>query len=150
VQSRIESNREATVYLIYDHYSDHSRIAAFPELIRIKTGCAVFEPVAGEAYHKFRLQVSDGVLLVRGDAPDDWLKSQEQALLQAAARRGLRQTPEVKYFMRRSNGQTPSLRVTEGTRHELIIERTGEPDAGDLQPFFDALSSFRRAAGGAG
>jgi hypothetical protein len=148
IQNRIESNRNPAVYLIYDYYSDRSRIAGFPELIRLKTGCEVFEPVAGETYHKFRLQVSDGVLLFRGEAPEEWLKSQEQSLLQAAARRGIRQTAEAKYFTRRPNGHPTGVRVTQGSRREWIIERTGEPDVTDLQPFFDALRSRVRAVGG--
>jgi len=148
VQNRIESDRKPAVYLIYDYYSDHSRVAAFPDLIRDRTGYDVFEPVAGETYHNFRLKVSDGVLLFRGDAPEEWLESQEQSLLQAAARRGLRQPAEAKYFTRRANGQPASVRVTQGTRQEWIIERTGEPNAGDLQPFFEALGSRVRAVGG--
>jgi TIR domain len=147
VQARIESERKPAVYLIYDYYSDHSRVAALPELIRLKTGCEVFEPVAGETYHKFRLQVSDGVLLFRGDAPEEWLRSQEQTLVQAAARRG-RKTAEAKYFTRRPNGHPAGVRVTQGTRLEWIIERTGEADVADLQPFFDALRSRAQAAGG--
>jgi TIR domain len=147
VQNRIESDRKPAVYLIYDYYSDHSRVAAFPDLIRHKTGYDVFEPVAGETYHKFRLNVSDGVLLFREDAPEEWLKSQEQSLLQAAARRDLRQTAEAKYFTRRANGHPASVRVTQGARQELIIERTGEPDARDLQPFFEALGSRVQAVG---
>jgi hypothetical protein len=147
LQNRIASDRKPAVYLIYDYYSDHSRVAVFPELIRLKTGCEVFEPVAGETYHKFRLQVSDGVLLFRGEAPEEWLKSQEQSLLQAAARRGPRQTAEAKYFTRRPNGHAAGVRVTQGTRQEWIIERTGEPDAGDLEPFFDTLRSRVQAAG---
>ncbi|HEY6342462.1 MAG TPA: toll/interleukin-1 receptor domain-containing protein [Bryobacteraceae bacterium] len=145
VQDRIQSDRKPAVYLIYDYYSDRSRVAAFPELIRLKTGCDVFEPVAGETYHKFRLQVSDGVLLFRSEAPEEWLKSQEQSLLQAAARR---QTAEAKYFTRSPNGHPAGVRVTQGSRQEWIIERTGEPDVSDLQPFFDALRSRVQAVGG--
>ena len=141
VQNRLESERKPAVYLIYDHYSDHSRAAALPDLIRLKTGCEVFLPEAGEKYHKFRLQVSDGVLLFRGEAPQDWLKSQENSLLQAAARRDRRTTTEAKYYTRRANGGSPGVHVTVGPRHELIIERIGEPDVNDLEPFFDALRS---------
>lgn len=148
VQSRLESDRKPTVYFIYDYYSDHPRVAGFPELIRLKTGCEVFLPVAGETYHKFRLQMSDGVLLFRGDAPEEWLESQEQSLLQAAARRDRRQTAEAKYFTRRPNGHSVGVRVTQGSRREWIIERTGEPDADDLQPFFDALRSGVSTGGG--
>src|ERR1017187_6730165 len=122
VQERLESDRKPAVYFIYDYYSDYQRVAALPELIRLKTGCDVFLPEAGEKYHKFRLQVSDGVLLFRGDAPEEWLKSQEQALLQAAARPG-RQTVEARYFTHRSNGQSANLRVTRGSRQEWGIER---------------------------
>jgi hypothetical protein len=147
VQERLESDRKPAVYFIYDYYSDHQRVAAFPDLIRLKTGCDVFLPEAGEKYHKFRLQVSDGVLLFRGDAPEDWLRSQEQVLLQAAARPG-RQTVEARYFTHGPNGQSEPVRVTRGARQEWIIERIGEPHAEDLQPFFDALRSRVMAAGG--
>ena len=147
VQRLLESNRKHAVYFIYDYYSDHQRVAALPELIRLKTGCDVFLPEAGEKYHKFRLQVSDGVLLFRGDAPEDWLKSQEQVLLQAAARPG-RHSIEAKYFTRSPNGQSDAVRVSRGSRQEWIIERSGEPDIEDLQPFFDTLRSRVIAARG--
>jgi hypothetical protein len=147
VQKRLEADSEPAVYFIYDYYSDHQRVGAFRELIRSKTGCEVFLPEGGEKYHKFRLQVSDGVLLFRGDAPEDWLKSQEQVLLQAAARPG-RQTVEAKYFTRGANGQSDPVRVTRGSRQEWIIERIGEPDIEDLQPFLDTLRSRAMAAGG--
>lgn len=148
VQNRLVSDRKPAVYLIYDHYSDRSRVAALPELIRLKTGCDVFHPEAGEKYHKFRLQVSDGVLLFRGEAPEGWLKSQEDSLLQAAARRDRRSTAVAKYFTRRANGHPPELHVTLGPRKEWIIERTGEPDVNDLEPFFEALRSSGKAMGG--
>jgi hypothetical protein len=147
VQVWLESDRKPAVYFIYDYYTDHQRVVALPELIRLKTGFDVFLPEGGEKYHKFRLQVSDGVLLFRGDAPEVWLKSQEQALLQAAARPG-RQAVEAKYFTRRSNGHSDPFRVTRGPRQEWVIERIGEPDAEDLQLFFDALRSRGTSAGG--
>jgi len=148
VQKRLESDRKPAVYFIYDYYSDHERVAGLPGLIRQKLpGFDVFLPEGGEKYHKFRLQLSDGVLLFRGDAPEDWLKSQEQVLLQAAARPG-RQTVEAKYFTRGPNGQSDPVRVTRGSRQEWIIERIGEPDAEDLQPFFDALRARAMVAGG--
>ena len=147
VQKKLEAERKPAVYFIYDYYSDHQRVVAFPDLIRLKTGCDVFLPEAGEKYHKFRLQVSDGVLLFRGDAPEDWLRSQEQVLLQAAARPG-RLTVEAKYFAHGPNSQSDPVRVTRGPRQEWIIERIGEPHAEDLQPFFDALRSRVMAAGG--
>jgi hypothetical protein len=156
VQERIEAARKPAVYLIYDYYSDHVRVAeaGLPELIRLKTGCEVFLPEAGEKYHKFRLQVSDGVLLFRSDAPREWLKSQEQALLQAAARRATQRVPrptaEARYFTRRPNGDAAGVRVTQGPRQEWIIERTGQPQIDDLQPFFEALQAKVSAVGGPG
>jgi TIR domain len=147
VQKQLESNRNPAVYFIYDYYSDHQRVGDLPKRIHLKTGYDVFLPEAGEKYHKFRLQVSDGVLLFRGGAPEDWLKSQEQVLLQAAARPG-RRTVEAKYFTHSPNGQGEPVRVTRGSRQEWIIERTGEPDIEDLQPFFDTLHSRIIAAGG--
>jgi len=148
VRNRLESAGKPAVYLIYDYYSDRARVAEFPELIRAKTGCAVFEPAAGETYHKFCLQVSDGVLLFRSEAPEEWFQSQEQSLLQAAAWRGSRHTAEVKYFTRRPNGRPAGVHVSQGSRQEWIIERIGDPDASDLQPFFDALCLRAKAVGG--
>ena len=148
VQNRLVSDRRPAVYLIYDHYSDRSRVATLPELIGLKTGCEVFLPESGEKYHKFRLQVSDGVLLFRDEAPEGWLKSQEDSLLQAAARCDRRSTAEAKYFTRRANGRPSGVRVTLGARKEWIIERTGEPDVNDLEPFFEALRSSGKAMGG--
>jgi hypothetical protein len=147
VQKRLESDRKPAVYFIYDYYSDHQRVGDLPELIHLRTGCDVFLPEAGEKYHKFRLQVSDGVLLFRDGAPEDWLQSQEQVLLQAAARPG-RQTVEAKYFTHCPNGQAAGVRVTRGSRQEWVIERVGEPDAEDLQPFFEALRSRVLVRGG--
>jgi hypothetical protein len=81
VQKQLEAVRRPAVYFIYDYYSDGPRVSNLTELISAKTGCEVFLPEAGEKYHKFRLQVSDGVLLFRGEAPEDWVESQELALL---------------------------------------------------------------------
>jgi hypothetical protein len=148
VQKRLESARKPAVYFIYDHYSDHLRAAALPELIRLNTGCDVFLPEAGERYHKFRLQMSDGVLLFRSEAPDDWLKSQEDSLLQAAAQRDRRPPTEAKYFTRKANGGSPGVRTKVGARHEVIIERTGDPEVNDLQQFFDALRVRVNVMGG--
>lgn len=148
VQNRLVSDRRPAVYFIYDHHSDRSRVAVLLELIRLRSGCDVFLPEAGEKYHKFRLHVSDGVLLFRGEAPDDWLKSQEDSLLQAAARRDRRSIAEAKYFTRRANGSPPGVCVTLGPRNEWIIERIGEPDVNDLEPFFKALRSRGNAMGG--
>jgi hypothetical protein len=132
MQKRLESDRKPAVYFIYDYYSDHQHVAALPEFIRLKTGCDVFLPE---------------VLLFRGDAPEDWLKSQEQVLLQAAARHG-RQTVEARYFTHRPNGQAAGVRVTRGSRQEWVIDRVGEPDPEDLQPFFEALRSHVMGAEG--
>ncbi len=138
VQSKLEAGYKPAVYFIYDYYSDRGRVAQLPDLIRQKTGYEVFLPEAGEAYHKFRLRVSDGVLLFRANAPEDWLKAQDQSLLQAAALSG-RRAVEAKYFTRRANGQPGSPVVRRGERQELVIERSGEPDIEDLKPFFDML-----------
>ena len=148
MQTRLEEHRKPAVYFIYDFYSDHQRVAALAELIGLRTGCDVFLPAAGETYHRFRLQVSDGVVLFRCDAPEEWFKSQELSLIQASARRG-RQTAEARYFTRKANGQPAGIRVTQGARGEWIIEREGEPDVNDLQPFFEALPVRVKTAGAA-
>ena len=67
-------------------------------------------------------------------------------MLQAAALRGSR--PTAKYFTRRPNGRPPEVRVTQGPRQEIVIERTGDPDPADLQPFLDALRARAQAAAG--
>ncbi len=138
VQSRLESARKPAVYLIYDYYSDHQRVAGFPDLINLKTGCEVFRPEAGETYHNFRLRMSAGVVLFRGEAPKEWFESQTLSLRQAAARRG-RQTAEARYTILKPNGHPAGVSVTQVAPREFIIERTGEPDVNDLQRFFDAL-----------
>jgi hypothetical protein len=146
VQDRIQSARKPAVYLIYDFYSDHQRVATLPELIRNQLGCEVLLPEAGERYHRFCLEVSSGVLLFRGEASEDWLKSQELSLLQSAARR--RDRADAKYFIKRANGDPGGVRVIQGTQQELIIERTGEPDPlNDLKPFFDILRSRMQSLG---
>ncbi len=145
VQTRLETARKPAVYFIYDYYSDHRRVASLAELIGQRTGCEVFLPAAGETYHRFRLRVSDGVVLFRGEAPEEWFQSQELSLVQAAA---LRQTAEARYSTRKPNGHPAGLLVSRGTRQEWIIERIGEPDINDLQPFFEALGSRVKTAGG--
>jgi hypothetical protein len=146
IQARIRSGRKPSVYLIYDFHSDHPRVAALPELIRNQLGCDVLLPGAGESYHRFCLDVSRGVLLFRGQAPEGWLKSQDLSLLQASARR--RDGAEAKYFVKPANGDPSGVRVVQGTRQELIIERVGEPDPlNDLKPFFEALRSRMQAEG---
>lgn len=147
VQRQLEAHRKPAVYFIYDFYSDHQRVKAIPEFIRNKTGYDVFLPAGGEAHHKSRLRESDGVLLFRCDAPNDWLASHDQILLQAAARPD-RWSVEAKYFTHGANGHSAPLTVTRGLRQELVIERIGEPNPEDLQPFFDALRSKAKAAGG--
>jgi hypothetical protein len=146
VQNRIQSARKPAVYLIYDFYSDRPRVDTLPELIRNQLGCEVLLPQAGERYHKFCLEVSRGVLLFRGEAPEDWLRSQDLSLLQTVARR--RDIAEAKYFVKRANGDPAGVRELRGTRQELVIERVGDPDPlNDLQPFFDILRSRMQAAG---
>jgi len=147
VQSKLETGHKPAVYFIYDYYSDRERVTQLPDLIRSRTGYEVFLPEAGEAYHKFRLRVSDGVLLFRANAPEAWLKAQEQSLLQAAALSG-RKAVEAKYFTRRANGEPGSPAVRRGARQELVIERSGDPDIEDLKPFFDMLPLRAQAAGG--
>jgi len=148
VRSQLESARKPTVYLIYDYHSDHGRVATLPEIIRQKTGCDVFLPAAGETYHKFRLQVSEGVLLFRSEAPEEWLKSQEESLVQAAAGRDRRKIAEAKYFVHKPNGHAIDVRRYQGARQEWIIERTGDFDVNDLQSFFDALHARVQNADG--
>jgi hypothetical protein len=147
IQTRLKADSNPAVYFIYDHYSDGARVSSLTELIGLRTGCEVFLPEAGEKYHKFRLQVSDGVLLFRADAPEDWLESQEQTLLQAAARRDRRHVPEAKYIARRADGEPLSVRTRQGTRDEWIIERIGEPNVDDLAPFVDALRTSVKSSG---
>jgi hypothetical protein len=110
------------------------------------SGCDMLCPETGEKYHKFRLRASDGILLFRANAPEEWLRSQEQVLLQTTALRGDRFVAEAQYFIRRVNGEAPSVRAKQGPRNEWIIERTGEPNVEDLRPFIEALRSNVKAA----
>jgi hypothetical protein len=150
VQKLLEAHRKPALYFIYDFYSDGSRVADWIQLIGPRSGCDVFLPEAGEKYHKFRLRVSDGVLLFRSEAPDGWLESQEQTLLQAAALRGSVPVAEAKYITRKINGSPAGVTTRHGQRRELIIERTGEPNVDDLGPFLSDLRKLvqARAAGG--
>jgi hypothetical protein len=148
VQRKLEALREPAVYFICDRYSDGRRISDLYEKVSLRTGCKVLLPEAGETYHKFRLRVSDGILLFRNEAPEGWFRSQEQVLLQAAALRGNRSVPEAWYFTTRANGGPVDVHIRQGPRHEWVIERTGEPNVDDLQPFFNALKSRVKAAGG--
>ena len=147
VQSNLEANRRSAVYFIYDHYSDGPQVSRLTEFLAEKTECEVFPPQAGERYHKYRLQVSDGVLLFRNKAPEDWFKSQEESLLQAAARRGRRDVAEAWYITRGANGDPAGVQASQGPRREWIIKRTGEPNVDDLQPFLDALTNVKAVAG---
>jgi len=145
VQQRLEADRKPALYFIYDFYSDGPRVSNWTQLIGPRTGCDVLLPEAGEKYHKFRLRVSDGVLLFRGEAPDEWLESQEQTLLQAAALRGSGRVAEAKYITRKINGHLAGVTRKQGSRQEWIIERTGDPNVDDLEPFLDALRSLVHA-----
>jgi hypothetical protein len=152
VQKRLEADRKPALYFIYDSYSDGPRVSDLRKLIGPRTGCEVLLPEAGEKYHKFRLRVSDGILLFREDAPDEWLEAQEQALLQAAALRGRGPVAEAKYITHKINGRPEGVTTTQGQRGEWIIERTGNPDVDDLAPFLNSLRSLVQTAvvGGTG
>jgi TIR domain len=150
VQKLLEAHRKPALYFIYDFYSDGSRVADWIQLIGPRSGCDVFLPEAGEKYHKFRLRVSDGVLLFRSEAPDGWLESQEQTLLQAAALRGSVPVAEAKYITRKVNGSLAGVTTRHGQRRELIIERTGEPNVDDLEPFLSDLRKLVQARAAVG
>jgi TIR domain-containing protein len=148
VQDQLQANRRPAVYFIYDHYSDGPQVSSLAKLLPLKTGCDVFLSQVGEKYHNFRLQMSDGVLLFRNEAPEDWFKSQKDSLLQAAARRARRDVAEAWYITHRPNGHPSGVHAIQGSRREWIIERTGEPNVDDLQPFFDALQTSVKAVEG--
>jgi hypothetical protein len=148
VQRRVEANRRPAVYVIYDHYSDGAQGSQLTEFLADRTGCEVFPPQAGEKYHKYRLRVSDGVLLFRSSAPEDWFNSQKVSLLQAAALRASRDVAEAWYETRRPDGRPEGVRAVQGSRLEWRIERIGEPNVEDLQPFLDALQTRVRSASG--
>jgi len=92
--------------------------------------------------------VSDGVLLFRSSAPEDWFNSQKVSLLQAAALRASRDVAEAWYETRRPDGRPEGVRAVQGSRLEWRIERIGEPNVEDLQPFLDALQTRVRSASG--
>ena len=134
VRSKLEAARKPAIYCIYDHYMDGALFSGLFEPISDLTGCDVLLSETGEKYHKFRLRASDGILLFRGEAPEEWLHSQEQVLLQTAALRGDRFVAEAQYFTRRANGEPPGVSAKQGARKQWIIERTGEPNVEDLRP----------------
>lgn len=147
-RSKLEAARKPAIYCIYDHYMDGVQFSGLFELINDLTGCDVLRPETGEKYHKFRLRGSEGILLFRGEAPEDWLHSQEDVLLQTAALRGDLPAAEAHYFIRRANGNPPGVSAERGPRNQWIIKRTGEPNIKDLQPFFEDLRSRLNGTGG--
>ena len=73
-------------------------------------------------------------------------------MLQAAALRGTGRVAEARYITRKINGRPPGVTTRQGPRQEWIIERTGDPNLEDLEPFLKSLRGVlqARAAGGAG
>jgi hypothetical protein len=148
VQTALSARRRPAVYLIYDYHSDRDRVTSLCEPIKCCTGCDLLTPGGGETLHRKRLKESAGLLLFRSeDAPEEWLKSQQDALLQAAALRGAR-APEAWYFTHRVNGQPAGVQCNQGPRAQWIIDRTGDPNIEDLRPFFAALKPRAAATGG--
>jgi hypothetical protein len=137
VHARLEAQRSPALYCIFDHHSDGPRVSSLNEQIKVRTGLDVVVPEAGEKYHKYRLQTSDGILLFRCEAPDEWLQAQEQALVQSVALRGKRVVPVARYFAH--SGDPASVRMEHGQPTQWTIQRTGDINVGDLQEFFDAL-----------
>ena len=147
IARELETRPKPSVYFIYDPHSDGGRVHNLREQIGLRTGCDVLIPEAGEKSHKNRLRVSDGILLFRCEAPDDWLRSQETSLLQGAALRHNRPIAEARYFTRRTNGGLPEVHREKTERGTWIIERIGDPDVGDLDPFLDVLRTQAKAPG---
>jgi hypothetical protein len=137
VHAKLEAQRNPALYCIFDHHSDGPRVSSLNEQIKLRTGLDVVVPEAGEKYHKYRLQTSDGILLFRCEAPDEWLQAQEQALVQSVALRGKRVVPVARYFAH--NGDPASVQMEHGQPTQWTIQRTGDVNVGDLQEFFDAL-----------
>ena len=149
VRGKLDAVRKPAIYCIYDHYMDGARFSGLFEPISDLTGCDILRRETGEKYHKIRLQGTEGILLCCSKAPEDWLQSQEEVLLQTAALRGDRFVAEAQYFIKKTNGSPPGVKEDRGSRGQWIIERTGEPNIEDLRPFIDALRSRAQAAGGA-
>ena len=137
VHAKLEAQRSPALYCIFDHHSDGQRISSLNEQIKIRTGLDVVVPEAGEKYHKYRLQTSDGILLFQSEAPDEWLKAQEQALVQCVALRGKQPVPVARYFAH--SGDPAGVQTEHGQPTQWTIRRTGDVNVGDLQEFFDAL-----------
>jgi hypothetical protein len=137
VHAKLDAQRNPALYCIFDHHSDGSRVSSLNEQIKVRTGLDVVVPEAGEKYHKYRLQTSDGILLFRCEAPVEWLQAQEQALVQSVALQGKRVVPVARYFAQ--SGDPAGVQTEHGQPTQWTITRTGDVNIGDLQEFFDAL-----------
>jgi TIR domain len=149
IRAKLKSHRpRPSVYFIYDHHSDGQRVSSWQERLCAQTGWEVWKFETSDSHHRRRLQSCDGILLFRCEAPDQWLRAQEQALVQCIAVRPDPDVPVARYFTQRANGKPPEVRVQEEQPGQWRIERTGDADVGDLQPFFNALRSRGDAAAG--
>jgi hypothetical protein len=141
IHATLNTPRPPAVYFVYDDYSDGKRVHALQDQIRIRTGFEVLTPQAGEKYHKYRLMTSDGILVFRCEAPDEWFHAQQQKLRQCVGLRLDRTAPVACYLAGRPHRRSEEVRGREAESHWTIgmIETAGEPDISDLQPFIDAM-----------
>jgi hypothetical protein len=139
IRSVIEGPRKAALYFVYDDYSDGPRVSDLSRQIRLRTGLEVLPPGPSPRCHKERLETSGGILLFRGEAPDSWRVAQEEKLRQCLALRRDRGVPVAWYHARPANGSPAAVHVDRTSPREWVIERTGDVDVGDLDPFLEAL-----------
>lgn len=148
VRETMSAAPEQWLYVIYDHHSDREPATALIEQIK-NSGLPAKVRVqeAGESYHKFWLQNSRAIVLFCRDAPEEWLKAQEEARRKFA---GLGPVPFARYLVQRTDGSPEGLWVETGSLRDWTIRRAGEPDICDLRQFFDSLYPKAQAVGGQG
>lgn len=131
------ADKRGELYFVYDYHSDEDQAAIVYSQIEGRTGRKVVLPQAGETYHKAKLQKSDGVVLFRSGAPEQWFRAQRLALEQAVALRRDRSMPTASY--RVSSGSPERVIQDQAAPLFWKVEKTGMPDVNDLQPFLEAL-----------
>jgi TIR domain len=139
IRAALQAPRRTALYFVYDDLSDGRRVSDLSRQIGLRTGMDVLPPGPSPMCHKERLEGSDGILLFRAEAPEDWRLAQEQKLRQCLALRRDRAVPVAWYHARPADGSPAAVHVDHTSPKEWVIERTGDVDVGDLQPFLEAL-----------
>lgn len=140
--------RQRQLYLIYDPSTDGEYVGALASYYSQGQDCKVLEPQPGEAYHRAKLDESDGILFFHRNAPQSWLERHRETLIQAAAIQSAgthrQPRPEAWYFVR--PGANSGLLVQQDLqRPQWTITRTGDLNLSDLKPFSEAFQNWRTA-----